>query len=117
MRICQLLCVALALMLSGCASWHRPDTVYRGRAGQAESAPVETRTRPRIPDDVDEERPDGPQLFDPNAPTLTPPIEGVSHRTGYRGQPERARPVRKERLPINPPGLGFIELPPPPDLQ
>ncbi len=115
MRVCQLLCVGLALQLSGCASWHRPDQVYRGRQTQDQSAPAPARSRSFLLEDDDEPRPSGPQLFDQNAPTLTPPIEGVSHRTGYRGQPERARPVRKERVAIHPPGLGFIELPPPPD--
>jgi hypothetical protein len=114
MRVCQLLCVGLALMLSSCASWHRPELVYRGRNAQHPSTAPQTRTRPLWLEE-DEERPQGPQLFDQYAPTLTPPIEGVSHRTGYRGQPERARPARKDRVATNPPGLGFIELPPPPD--
>ena len=108
MRVCQLLCVGLALLLSSCASWHRPGTVYRGRNAQTQPMPVPAKSRPSMPED-DIERPDGPQLFDLNAPTLTPPIEGVSHRTGYRGQPERARPVRKPRVAVNPPGLGFID--------
>ena len=115
MRVCQLLCVGLALLLSGCASWHRPDLVYRGRKAPDESVASATQSPDGLLEEEDEFRPAGPQMFDQHAPTLTPPIEGVSHRTGYRGQPERARPVRKERVAISPPGLGFIELPPPPD--
>ncbi len=115
MRVCQLVCVGLALLLSSCASWHSPELVYRGRQANDQSAPAATSSRTRLLEDDDETRPAGPQLFNQHAPTLTPPIEGVSHRTGYRGQPERARPARKERVAINPPGLGFIELPPPPD--
>lgn len=115
MRVCQILCVGLALMLSSCASWHKPGLVYRGRNAQRQASPATERPHSILTDEDDVERPSGPQLYNLDAPTLTPPIEGVSHRTGYRGQPERARPVRKERVPTNPPGLGFIELPPPPE--
>lgn len=114
MRVCQILCVGLALMLSSCASWHKPGLVYRGRNAQRQTTTAE-RPRSILVEEDDLDRPNDPQVFDLNAPTLTPPIESVSHRTGYRGQPERARPVRKERVPVNPPGLGFIELPPPPE--
>lgn len=120
MRIHQILCISLALMLSSCASWHQPGLVYRGGSSSPRSAStrdIVLRTPLQELEEDDADRPSGPQTFDLDSPTLTPPIESVSHRTGYRGQPERARPVRKPRPPVNPPGLGFIELPPPPDLD
>jgi hypothetical protein len=51
--------------------------------------------------------------------TLTPPIEGTNHRHKYRPprnstQGEVEQQLR-DRLPLKPPGNGFIELPPPPD--
>lgn len=112
MRVCQLICIGVGLTLTGCASWHRPGLVYPSDEGSSTSG--NNMLRDLLLED-DEDRPAGPQLFNQQAPTLTPPIEGVSHRTGYRGQPERARPARKDRVAVNPPGLGFIELPPPPD--
>lgn len=116
MRICQLLCVGLALLLSSCASWHRPDTVYRGKKGSAPPA-IESPDEAPFFTANEADRPNEPQVFDLDSPTLTPPVQGVSHRTGYRGEPERARPVRTERPAPHPPGLGYIELPPPPDLK
>ena len=116
MRVCQLLCVGGVLILSSCASWHRPDTVYRGRKGS--SPPVVTSPEEAPLFTADDADPfNEPQEFDLESPTLTPPVQSVSHRTGYRGEPERARPVRTERVAPYPPGMGYIELPPPPDLK
>ena len=116
MRVCQLLSVGLALLLSGCASWHRPDTVYRGQKTSRPPAVTSSDEAPLFSaDEVD--RPSELPGFNRDSATLTPPVQGVSHRTGYRGEPERARPVRTERRAPHPPGLGYIELPPPPDLK
>lgn len=115
MRVCQFLCVGLALILSSCASWHRPDLVFRGKQS-ARSETAVARTEPIDPFAEEAiERPNQPQMFDEASPTLTPPVQSVSHRTGFRGDLEQARPVRNERLAPNPPGPGYIELPPPPD--
>lgn len=117
MRICHVLCVGLALLLSSCASWHRPDTVYRGRTLSRPAVAAPQRTRPVFPEEEDDaERPDGPQLFDLNAPTLTPPIDSTTHRTGYRVDQDRASPVRRERPALQAPGPGYVELPPAPEL-
>ncbi len=118
MRVCQMFCVGLILLVSGCASWHRPDTVYRGRKGT--QPPVKTPSADDAPlFTADEEVDLGPEAeeFEKTSPTLTPIVQGVSHRTGYRGDTEQARPVRTERVAPFPPGLGYIELPPPPDLK
>ncbi len=116
MRVCQLLCVGLALVISGCASWHRPDTVYRGRSGSRPPSVAATDEAAFFADDEVDPFADA-QMSDPESSTLTPPVQGVSHRTGYRGDDEQARPVRTERRAPHPPGLGYIELPPPPDLK
>ena len=117
MRICHVLCVGLALLLSSCASWHRPDIVYRGRNISRPTVAAPQRVRPVFPEEEDDaERPNGPQLFDLGAPTLTPPIDSTTHRTGYRSEGERARPVRRDRPALQAPGPGYVELPPAPDL-
>ena len=117
MRVCQLICVGVALLVSGCASWHRPDTVYRGVKAKRPPAIESSDQAPLFTADDDLESSTDAAEFEQTSPTLTPPVQGVSHRTGYRGDPEQARPVRTERVAPHPPGLGYIELPPPPDLE
>jgi hypothetical protein len=123
MRVCQILVVALALSASGCASWHRPSLVFRGRA----SAPAED-----IADEIIVSRPgrltksidlDATGARDETSPeddeTLTPPIEGTTHRHKYRPSrndaPREVEQQLRDRLPVNPPSSGYIELPPPPE--
>lgn len=127
MLVRQIICIALAALVGGCASWHRPDLAYSGR-------PVKQRVaRPVFPDwePDDVPIPKGPQLISPGNSTLTPPIEGTSQRTSDRPLMSRAIQSREtgdeefsERLkrrsssrplPKEGPGSGYLELPPPPE--
>jgi hypothetical protein len=121
MRTCLIVCTVLVFSMTGCASWHRPELVYRGRPQVAKNRTARLEKPDVVPAAIPVElefplKESNPQASDPQGvdsegdeETLTPPIEGTPHRSKYRG------PRASGRLPINPPGSGYIELPPPPE--
>lgn len=122
MRICQLLSIGLALTVSGCASWHQPHLVYRGRPQSAakRTARLEKPSQSYSASSVGlefDETIDSDVLSEEE--TLTPVIEGTPHRSKYRpartrAQIEAERRAR-DRNSENSPGPGYVELPAPPD--
>lgn len=122
MRACQILLVALALSVSGCASWHRPSLVFRGRSPAPAEAGADgiVASQPgRLTKSIDLDASGASTPAANDDETLTPPIEGTTHRHKYRPSQSDARreleQQLRDRLPVNPPGGGYIELPPPPD--
>jgi len=122
MRSCQFLCVLLAILVSGCASWHKPGLVFRGRPPVARQARLEKPGEHRGAGVVFTSGDEDDDSFPGESDTITPPIEGKAHRSRYRPtrtpeQQDAERQIR-ERAPYNPPPQnGFLELPPPPELS
>ncbi|MDB5384421.1 MAG: hypothetical protein JWM11_67 [Planctomycetaceae bacterium] len=124
MRTCQFLCITLALSLFGCASWHRPSLVYRGQpqAAQNRTARLERPNQGLAATPVELELETSNEASAENEnddETLTPPIEGSKHRSRYQSPQSRLQQDSERRLrdrfPVNPPGNGYVELPPPPE--
>ena len=124
MHSCQFLCVMLAILVSGCASWHKPSLVYGGRVPSVRQVVLEKSVTQYGVGVVfvtsDEDRTSNLLLED--AETVTPPIEGKAHRSNYR--PRRSSNqiemdhLARDREPLNPPPEhGYLELPSPPEMS
>lgn len=121
----QFLCVMLAILVSGCASWHKPSTVYRARTSTIRQVGYRP-TVDRKPLEehgvgvvfVNEEIDADDASFPGSSGTITPPIEGKAHRSKSRpfrtASQQAEEKWMRDRMPYNPPPEeGYLELPAP----